>query len=164
MGSLKIYALLIFSLSIFLISPGKINSPPGTVQIQGNLFIDEIEVTNIHWIGYMNWTKEKYGITSKEYFMTFPDTTILPPQASRSEYFFNSKFHWYPVIGISFSQATEYCKWRSDRVNELIYLKENKLKLPTVGDEITIPQIYKYSLPTREIWEKSQRTSFIGPA
>ena len=25
----------------------------------------------------------------------------------------------YPVVGISWVQATEYCKWRTDRLNEL---------------------------------------------
>jgi formylglycine-generating enzyme required for sulfatase activity len=33
----------------------------------------------------------------------------------------------YPVVGVSWLQATEFCKWRSDRVNEGILVREGLL-------------------------------------
>ncbi|MCY7409409.1 MAG: SUMF1/EgtB/PvdO family nonheme iron enzyme, partial [Chitinophagales bacterium] len=33
-------------------------------------------------------------------------------------------FKDYPVVGVSWVQATQYCDWRTDRVNEMIMIKE----------------------------------------
>jgi gliding motility-associated lipoprotein GldJ len=35
----------------------------------------------------------------------------------------------YPVVGVSWLQATEYCKWRTDRVNEMIMVREGLINL-----------------------------------
>ena len=34
----------------------------------------------------------------------------------------------YPVVGVSWLQASDYCKWRTDRVNEYILIREGVLE------------------------------------
>ena len=34
----------------------------------------------------------------------------------------------YPVVGVSWVQANQYCKWRTDRVNEKILMDKGVLK------------------------------------
>jgi gliding motility-associated lipoprotein GldJ len=38
-------------------------------------------------------------------------------------YFRHPSFNDYPVVGISWDQANEYCKWRTDRANETLLMK-----------------------------------------
>ena len=40
----------------------------------------------------------------------------------------NPDFANHPVVGVTWDQATQYCKWRTDRVNELILIQRGYLK------------------------------------
>jgi formylglycine-generating enzyme required for sulfatase activity len=41
----------------------------------------------------------------------------------------------YPVVGVSWLQATEFCKWRSDRVNEYIMIREGLMKNSNINKQ-----------------------------
>ena len=44
-------------------------------------------------------------------------------------------YNFYPVVGISWLQATKYCSWRTDRVNERILIDEGILnEMPDQAD------------------------------
>ena len=64
-----------------------------------------------------------------------PDSTII--QKSLPEWNHPS-FSDYPMIGLSYEQAVEYCAWRTDRVNELLEKNGKNYKvsysLPSEGD------------------------------
>jgi len=45
-----------------------------------------------------------------------------------TNYFRHAAYNFYPVVGVSWYQANAYCKWRSDRVNEMILIKNGMLK------------------------------------
>ena len=42
-------------------------------------------------------------------------------------YFRHPSYNNYPVVGVSWVQASDYCLWRSDRVNEQIPIDEGEL-------------------------------------
>ncbi len=126
-------------------------TPPGTVHVSANLFADETEISNISWLEYLYWTKKAYGHTSTAYQHALPDTTVWESKvpAFTAHYLRHPDYRQYPVVGISYQQAIEFCTWRSARVNELIYLKQNKdADLKTAE----IPTYVTYRLPTRDEW------------
>src|SRR5690606_14536322 len=62
-----------------------------------------------------------------------PDSTAWREALSYNEplvtyYFRHAAYNFYPVVGVNWYQANEYCKWRSDRVNEMILIKNGIMK------------------------------------
>ncbi|NOT52494.1 MAG: SUMF1/EgtB/PvdO family nonheme iron enzyme [Chitinophagaceae bacterium] len=93
--------------------------PPGTVKVNDTLFVDETEISNLHWREYLFYL-EKFDSTSIE--KALPDTSVWRNTVSETltgYYLRQPSFNNYPVVGISYEQAVVFCQWRSDRVNEL---------------------------------------------
>ena len=42
-------------------------------------------------------------------------------------YFRHPAYNDYPIVGINWLQANDYCAWRTDRVNEMILIQEGIL-------------------------------------
>ena len=127
--------------------------PPGTVQINDTLFADETEITNFAWQEYESWTKTIYGKDSKEHLATLPDTTCWRAKLSYNEpyvqyYYRHPAYKDFPVIGISYDQATNYCKWRTARVKSLLSIKKDYKN-----------QCFEYRLPSKLEWENIAETS-----
>jgi hypothetical protein len=56
-----------------------------------------------------------------------PDTTVWRDEMAYNEpyerfYFRHPAYSFYPVVGVSWEQASAYCQWRTDRVNEQILI------------------------------------------
>ncbi|WP_341900526.1 SUMF1/EgtB/PvdO family nonheme iron enzyme [Fluviicola taffensis] len=131
--------LLLFLLSIVIASCGtyklrkdvkleNLPAPPGTIELSENQYFDKTEATNFHWLEYLYWTKRVYGRDSKEYQQILPDTTVwtnLDGKYSQQVDFYlrDPVYRDFPVVGISYRQAVDYCKWRSDRVMEYMLVK-----------------------------------------
>lgn len=115
-------------------------NPAGTLSVPGlaNTFLDKTEVTNIAWKEYLFDLKEKYGASSEEYQQHLPDI-ILWEMAYGQDFFSSKTYDEYPLVGISFQQATDYCRWRSERVSE----KENR-KI-----EYSLPSLREYKVASR---------------
>ncbi len=112
------------------------NNRPARVTVS-SFYIDQTEVTNFHWLEYLYWVKRAYSETYPMiYKNALPDTLCW-----RSKLGFNEKFvdyylrhpayRDYPVVGVSWLQASDYCKWRTDRVNEFILIREGILDFNT---------------------------------
>ena len=104
----------------------------------------------------MYWMKRIHGGNSDEYKSIIPDTTVWSNDTKHpleEFYLDHPAYQSYPLVEITYRQAVKYCKWRSDRVNEVIYIKENKLKVLPDKPYTNFPEIYKYRLPTKEEWE-----------
>jgi len=136
----------------------KIN-PVGTVKIDNDLYMDETEITNFSWQEYLSWQANKYGKSSNEYKNALPDTLVWRNKESFNEpyaqyYFSHPAYQQYPVVGVSYEQAVEYCKWRTDRVKELFIAKAltDKKYSYTINLE--------YRLPTKEEWEKAAKIGY----
>lgn len=93
-----------------------------------SFYIDETEVSNLDYLEYLNWLKKVYGEDYPEVYMAaLPDTLVWREQLAYNEplvemYLRHPSYHNYPVVGVSWVQATEYCKWRTDRVNEKLLI------------------------------------------
>jgi hypothetical protein len=104
-------------------------TPPGTIKIDDNLFLDQTEVTNISYLEFIYWTNMVQG--NPEYKSILPDTsawkflTTYKYEYPMPEYYLrHPAYRQRPVVGISYQQATKFCKWRSDRVMEFILIKK----------------------------------------
>lgn len=120
--------------------------PPGTAQITETFFADETEVSNFSWLEYEFWTISKYGKGSKEHLAMLPDTLVWRQNISDNEpyvtyYYRHVAYRDHPVLGVSYEQVIEFCKWRTDRVKTFYSIKNKK--------EINI----EYRLPTKAEWE-----------
>lgn len=142
-------------------------TPPGTIHLIDNLFFDETEISNISYKEMIYWYKKKFGLNSEIVRYILPvvnpinisnEDTLLNTITYTFPYLNSAEYNNYPVVGITYNQAVLFCKWRSDRVNELYFVKENKIKTDTnniyfLDSLYEIPQKVKYRLPTKEEWE-----------
>ncbi len=109
------------------------NNIPRTVSVS-SFYMDETEVANIHYREYIYWLGRSYGADYPDVIAkALPDTTSWRRALSYNEplvsyYFRHAAYSYYPVVGVNWYQANEFCKWRSDRVNEYILIKNGFLK------------------------------------
>lgn len=109
------------------------NNVPRTVTVS-SFYMDETEVANVHYREYVYWLQRSYGADYPDRIAkALPDTTVWRKALSYNEpnvnyYFRHAAYNFYPVVGINWYQANAYCKWRSDRVNEMLLIKSGKLK------------------------------------
>ncbi len=106
---------------------GDWNNVPRRVTIS-SFYIDETEVTNTSYLEYLYWLKRVYGMSYPQvYEKALPDTLVWRDKLGYNEpyvtqYLRHPAFQNYPVVGVSWQQATDYCIWRTDRVNERILI------------------------------------------
>jgi gliding motility-associated lipoprotein GldJ len=99
-----------------------------------SFYMDRTEVTNLHWLEYMYWMKRVYNKTYPHvYKKCLPDTLSWRTAMGYREKYVNyylrhPSYADYPVVGVSWLQANDFCKWRTDRVNEAILVREGILK------------------------------------
>ena len=90
-----------------------------------SFYMDETEVSNQDWLDYLHWTNVSYPQDHELYYNALPDTLVWRRPLSYNEpyvdnYLRHPAFQDYPVVGVSWDQAHDYCQWRTDRVNENI--------------------------------------------
>ena len=134
-------------------------NPSGTVKIKGNIYIDKTEVSNFDWREYVIWLEKTYGKTAMEYRNALPDTLVWKEKESFNEpytqyYYSHPAYNDYPVVGISYEQAVQYCKWRTERVKELF---ETKM---LTDKKNVYPTNFEYRLPTKEEWEAAAKIGY----
>jgi gliding motility-associated lipoprotein GldJ len=99
-----------------------------------SFYMDRTEVTNFHWLEYVYWMKRVYYKTYPHiYKKALPDTLCWRDPLSYREKFVEYYFRYpayrdYPVVGVSWIQANDFCKWRTDRVNEYILVEQGIIK------------------------------------
>ena len=109
---------------------GSWDNSPRRVTVS-TFYMDETEVTNHFWLEYMcNWLERIYGDNNSEIVeRALPDTLAWREKLAYNEplvkyYLRHPAYREYPVVGVSWRQANEFCKWRTDRVNEGILIRE----------------------------------------
>ncbi len=108
------------------------NNIPRRVTVS-SFYMDETEVSNIDYREYLYWVNRVFGESYPEvYLNALPDTLVWREELSYNEplvetYFRHPSYDDYPVVGVSWVQANEYCKWRTDRVNEMLLIERGIL-------------------------------------
>ncbi len=99
-----------------------------------SFYMDETEIANVHYREYLYWLWRVFGTDFPDIpRRALPDTFAWRDPMAYNEplvkyYFRHPAFNFYPVVGVSWVQATEFCKWRTDRVNEMILIREGFLQ------------------------------------
>ena len=115
------------------------NNTP-TQQYVRSFFIDETEVTNAMYVEYLFWLKNMYGNDNdlvEIYKSALPDTLVWRNPLGFNEdmvnnYLRHPAFQNHPVVGVSWKQATNYAKWRTQRVNVRILAEKGYLNRDSV--------------------------------
>jgi formylglycine-generating enzyme len=107
------------------------NNTPRTVTVS-SFYMDETEVRNVDYREYLHWLKRVYTSYPEVYRRALPDTLVWRSPMGFNDpyvqyYFRHPSYNNYPVVGVSWVQANDYCLWRTDRVNEQILIDEGEL-------------------------------------
>ncbi len=119
---------------------GDWNNIPRRVTVS-SFYIDETEVANVHYREYLFWLNKVFGNSYPQvYEKALPDTLVWRSALAYNEplveyYFRHPAYNDYPVVGVTWEQATNYCKWRSDRVNEKLLIDAGILSMTDITNE-----------------------------
>ncbi len=111
------------------------NNTPTQQHVQ-SFYMDETEVTNLMYLEYLKYLKAVYPPDNPKfkgiYESALPDTLVWRNRLSYNEdlvvnYLRHPAYAEFPVVGVSWLQANQYAKWRTDRVNEAILEREGFL-------------------------------------
>lgn len=108
------------------------NNVPRRVTVP-SFFIDETEVANVHYREYLYWLERTFAADTFIMRKALPDTLVWREELAYNEpyvqyYFRYPSYNYYPVVGVSWQQAHDFCVWRTDRVNELRLIEKGYLK------------------------------------
>jgi gliding motility-associated lipoprotein GldJ len=133
---------------------GDWNNTPNQQHVM-SFYMDETEVTNLMYAEYLDWIKRVFPPDVDNYrniyYSAVPDTLVWRNslgfnEAMVNNYLRHPAFSEYPVVGVSWLQAVNFCKWRTDRVNEKL-LEEASFTAPNArynvsGNEIFSTETY----------------------
>jgi gliding motility-associated lipoprotein GldJ len=111
------------------------NTTPNKQQVR-SFYMDETEVTNSEYLFYLEWMEKVFPPSDPNYKYIYqsavPDTLVWRDVLGFNEqlsenYLRHPAYADYPVIGVSWLQANQYCSWRTDRVNEKILIDKKIL-------------------------------------
>ncbi len=97
-----------------------------------SFYIDETEVRNVDYRQYLYWISKVYPGDRDKMGKALPDTLVWRDELAYNEPYINNylrhpAYNNYPVVGVSWEQANDFCKWRTDRVNEKILIDRGVL-------------------------------------
>ena len=128
-----------------------------TVTVQ-SFYLDQTEIANIHWLEYLFYIQR--DSSEAFYLSALPYTTVWEKELAYntpyvSNYLRYPGFRYYPVVGVSWNQAVDYCRWRTEAVNKqkaIEYYGEDYIDgdIPPVESGVYLPE---FRLPTEAEWE-----------
>ncbi|MDR2823668.1 MAG: SUMF1/EgtB/PvdO family nonheme iron enzyme [Prevotellaceae bacterium] len=111
------------------------NNPRRRITVS-SFYMDQYEITNLNWREYTYWMQLVFGQAAPEIVAKAqPDKTVWREELAYNEpliqyYFEHPNFNHYPIVGVSWEQAMDYCQWRTDRLNERALANTGFIKLP----------------------------------
>jgi gliding motility-associated lipoprotein GldJ len=97
-----------------------------------SFYMDETEIRNVDYREYLYWLRRVFIDYPEVHRKALPDTLVWRTRLGYNEpyveyYFRHPAYQEYPVVGVTWVQATNFCDWRTDRVNEMILIREGIL-------------------------------------
>jgi gliding motility-associated lipoprotein GldJ len=107
------------------------NNKPRTVTVS-SFYMDETEVRNVDYREYLFWLRRVYVDYPEVYRRALPDTLVWRSPMGFNDpyvqyYFRHPSYNNYPVVGVSWIKANDFCLWRTDRVNEKLLIDQGEL-------------------------------------
>lgn len=126
------------------------NNTPNQQHVM-SFYMDETEVTNMMYMEYLNFLKTVFPPDQDNYKNIYegasPDTLVWRNRLGYNEtmtnnYLRHPAYAEYPVVGVNWIQATEFAKWRTDRVNEKILEDQKYLKKDSKVTDMTADKVF----------------------
>ena len=92
------------------------NNIPRRVTVS-SFYIDETEVANVHYLEYLYWLSRVFAADYPEVFKkALPDTLVWRDRLAYNEplvelYLRHPAYQQYPVVGVNWLQASDFCAW-----------------------------------------------------
>ena len=103
-----------------------------------SFYLDQTEVRNIDYREYLYWLQRVFIDYPEVYLAALPDTLVWRKKTGyhrpKVDYYFrHPAYKNYPVVGVNWLQATDFCSWRTDRVNEMIMVRDAYLEMDPIS-------------------------------
>lgn len=126
-----------------------------------SFYMDETEVANIHWLEYLYYVKLD---SAREFYESaLPDTAVWAKDLAYNDpyvdhYLRYPGFRYFPVVGVTWKQAVDYCGWRTSVVNLKLAEESGFDEIPAEGNGNRLPLesgvvLPNYRLPSEAEWE-----------
>jgi formylglycine-generating enzyme len=122
-----------------------------------SFFMDETEVTNVDYKEFLHNMRTR--VSADSILRLEPNEKVWEGTMSYNDvystyYFQYPGFNFYPVAGVSWTQANTYCKWRTMYVNE-VNREKNKLDSALTENQLVQRGVVfpDYRLPNEAEWE-----------
>lgn len=123
-----------------------------------SFFMDMTEIANIHWLEYLFYIKR--DSSEDIYLAALPDTLVWKSALAFNDpyvdhYLRYPGFRYFPTVGVSWEQASDYCVWRTKMVNEQFAI-ENGVDPTEYTGRIPLESgfvVPAFRLPTEAEWE-----------
>ncbi|MCG8698247.1 MAG: SUMF1/EgtB/PvdO family nonheme iron enzyme [Bacteroidales bacterium] len=107
------------------------NNVPRRVTVS-SFYMDQTEVRNVDYREYLYWLQRVFVSYPEVHRNAIPDSLVWRRPMAYNEpyvkyYFRHPAYDLYPVIGVNWQQANDYCVWRTDRVNEKLLIDKGIL-------------------------------------
>ena len=112
------------------------NNVPRRVTVS-SFYMDITEIRNVDYREYIHWLTRVFGMNNPQVVRAaLPDTLVWRDPMAYNEpymeyYFRHPSYNEYPVVGVNWLQANDYCLWRTDRVNEMVLVDMGHIELST---------------------------------
>lgn len=140
-------------------------TPPNTVWLRDNLYMDKTEISNFSYSEMIWWHQMRQeedpkrmqfvtprGIHQDSLFSNIPNGT----QEHYTFYLLHPSFRNHPVVNLTHEQAAYYCRWRTDRVNFYLAVKNKEVDRDTMlnyrENYNSLKTRVHFRLPTKEEW------------
>lgn len=146
---------------------GDYNNKAKVIHVQ-DFYMDDTEVTNKSYVIYLEWLSKVFPKNNPNYKHIYdaavPDTTVWRTPLGDfgslpKTYLRHRAYEDYPVVGVTWIQANDYCKWRTNRVAEKKLMDQGLLKNLYASDSITIEGRNHFDV---EVFESNPHLLFNG--